>query len=555
MTLALTPRGVQARAGKARTLLLFCCCQLFFSLGFTHQAAAQLTACQKLKASDGTAGDMLGFSVSLGVDQAMVGAYYDDQRGPAAGSAYVYVRSGTSWAQQQKLTASDGVQDDYFGHGVAIGKGLAVAGAYGDDDRGASSGSVYVFARSGTIWAQQQKLTAGDGAPLDYFGQDISLQGQTLLVGVYRDDDKGKDSGSAISFSGACSNVAGSPCISASSCSSGHCVDGVCCDSACGKSATDCQGCSVKVGAAQDGKCGPLQANTSCRPATGACDVAEVCDGKTGACPADALRPSVHTCRQVAGNCDAAEACTGSSKDCPKDSFKPYTTICRAAADTCDKDEYCSGFSADCPKDAHRYNFFVCRQAAGECDKDELCTGNSVTCPVDTFKPNGTSCLGGAGSCAAGKCQLNPDGGILDQGVDSSGDAGLDAAPDAAPDITLDKALNDATDAAPDLALDVAPPPDLALDAPHADAAAPDSRPDAVSGREASAPPDRGQDQWIAREAGPADSVCSVGVEGSSPPAEEGCSCGLTGEPDQAPPLWLLMLLYLAASRRKRSPR
>ncbi|MCX7029384.1 MAG: FG-GAP repeat protein [Spirochaetes bacterium] len=51
----------------------------------------------KLLASDGAAGDCLGWSVSIDGDYAIVGAYEDDDKG----SAYIFVRSGTSWTQQE----------------------------------------------------------------------------------------------------------------------------------------------------------------------------------------------------------------------------------------------------------------------------------------------------------------------------------------------------------------------------------------------------------------------------------------------------------------------
>lgn len=197
---ALVPCIAHARAGKVRILAFLCCGQLFMAVGLPQNAAAQLTPCQKLLAADGNAGDLLGFSVSLGVDRALAGAYYDDHRGPAAGSAYVFSRSGTTWGQQQKLTASDGVKDDYFGRAVAIGPDLAVAGAYGDDDRGASSGSVYVFAQSGSTWAQQQKLTANDGDKGDLLGYSVSLKNRRILAGAHFDEDRGSSSGAAYVF-------------------------------------------------------------------------------------------------------------------------------------------------------------------------------------------------------------------------------------------------------------------------------------------------------------------------------------------------------------------
>ena len=50
------------------------------------------------------------------------------------GAAYVFTRSGTTWTEQQKLTASDGGANDFFGTSVAIDGDTAVAGAPGDDN-------------------------------------------------------------------------------------------------------------------------------------------------------------------------------------------------------------------------------------------------------------------------------------------------------------------------------------------------------------------------------------------------------------------------------------
>lgn len=63
----------------------------------------------QLTASDGAASDNFGISVAVSGDTAVVGAYLDDVGASGnQGSAYVFVRSGTSWSQQAQLTASDG---------------------------------------------------------------------------------------------------------------------------------------------------------------------------------------------------------------------------------------------------------------------------------------------------------------------------------------------------------------------------------------------------------------------------------------------------------------
>ncbi|HOR97207.1 MAG TPA: FG-GAP repeat protein [Kiritimatiellia bacterium] len=154
----------------------------------------------KLTADDGTALDYFGYSVALAGDTALVGAYQDDDKGDNSGSAYVFTRSGTTWTRQAKLTANDGSDSDWFGYSVAISGDTALVGAYGDDDKVSNSGSAYVFTRSGSVWTQQAKLTAADGAAGDCFGYSVALSGDTALVGAYQDDDKGSNSGSAYVF-------------------------------------------------------------------------------------------------------------------------------------------------------------------------------------------------------------------------------------------------------------------------------------------------------------------------------------------------------------------
>ncbi|MFN0277176.1 MAG: choice-of-anchor V domain-containing protein [Pyrinomonadaceae bacterium] len=156
---------------------------------------------QKLTASDGGTNDEFGDSVSISGDTVVVGAPFDDTAsGTNAGSAYVYTRSGTVWTEQQKLTASDAAADDLFGLSVALSGDTVVAGVYADDDVGFNSGSAWVFTRSGTVWSEQQKLTASDGAIGDDFGISVAISGETVVVGSSFDDNVGFSSGSAYVF-------------------------------------------------------------------------------------------------------------------------------------------------------------------------------------------------------------------------------------------------------------------------------------------------------------------------------------------------------------------
>jgi hypothetical protein len=155
---------------------------------------------QKILASDGNAGDFFGYSVSISGDYAIVGATYGNGNVIDSGSAYIFKRDGTNWVEQQKLTASDGAANDWFGYSVSIDGDYAIVGAYGDDDNGNASGSVYIFKWDGTNWVKHQKLLASDGDTNDQFGWSVSISGDYAIVGAIYDDDKGTNSGSAYIF-------------------------------------------------------------------------------------------------------------------------------------------------------------------------------------------------------------------------------------------------------------------------------------------------------------------------------------------------------------------
>jgi hypothetical protein len=93
----------------------------------------------------------------------------------------VFVRSGTVWSQQAELTAADGASGDSFGTSVAISGTTAMVGAPNKDS---STGAAYVFVRSGTAWPQQAKLTAADATAGDQFGYWVGISGTTAVVGA-----------------------------------------------------------------------------------------------------------------------------------------------------------------------------------------------------------------------------------------------------------------------------------------------------------------------------------------------------------------------------------
>jgi hypothetical protein len=139
-------------------------------------------------ASDGLVSDQLGGAVALAGDTAVAGAREDNFGANRNGKAYVFVRNGTTWTQQQKLTASDGSTLDAFGNSVAISHhtDTIAVGAVNDDEVTPNDrGSVYVFVRNGTTWSQQQRLIGSLGMTTGFtghFGTSVAVGRDTLTL-------------------------------------------------------------------------------------------------------------------------------------------------------------------------------------------------------------------------------------------------------------------------------------------------------------------------------------------------------------------------------------
>ena len=168
--------------------------------GWTQQAY--------LKASNTEAFDQFGASVAISGSTVVIGAPGEDSNATgvngdqvndnafAAGAAYVFVRSGTTWSQQAYLKASNTGTSDRFGVSVAIATNTVVIGASGEDsgangingdqvsNAALDSGAAYVFLRGGTVWSQQAYLKPSNTGAGDRFGSSVGIAGETVVVGA-----------------------------------------------------------------------------------------------------------------------------------------------------------------------------------------------------------------------------------------------------------------------------------------------------------------------------------------------------------------------------------
>jgi hypothetical protein len=161
---------------------------------------------QRLEADDAEAGDRFGIGIAAGQGRILVGAYLEDSACPEdpncnSGAAYVFEENGGRWVQTDKLLPSDTELFDHFGCFVSLDGDAALIGAYHDNDAATSSGAAYVYRYRSGAWIEEQKLIPFEAAENDRCGWRGSLSGNRAVIGAPGHDIGGNDdTGSAYLF-------------------------------------------------------------------------------------------------------------------------------------------------------------------------------------------------------------------------------------------------------------------------------------------------------------------------------------------------------------------
>lgn len=151
---------------------------LGLAAGVAFGVASIRTEDAKLTPSDAADLDRFGSAIAVSDDTVVVGAFGKDD---LAGAAYVFTRSGAAWTQQAKLTTAHPFGQRMFGVAVALDGDRAIVGIPGPT---VSAGSAEVFKRTGTAWAEEAELFSPDGAVYDRFGASVGISGDTAVIGA-----------------------------------------------------------------------------------------------------------------------------------------------------------------------------------------------------------------------------------------------------------------------------------------------------------------------------------------------------------------------------------
>jgi FG-GAP repeat len=138
----------------------------------------------KLSISNGYDDDTLGESVAISGDTIVTGAPWHQNQG----AAFIFHKPGTSWTDMTtataKLTPSDSYPQQQFGYSVAIAANTVICSTWADNTE---QGAAYLFKKTGAAWTDSQeseKLIADDAQDSDWLGAAIATDGKTVIAGA-----------------------------------------------------------------------------------------------------------------------------------------------------------------------------------------------------------------------------------------------------------------------------------------------------------------------------------------------------------------------------------
>ena len=147
-----------------------------------------------------------GFSISLssGAVYAAIGANKEVSGASGAGKVHIFKRTGTTWALEQTIPNETSEGNANFGHSVSIsGNGdTVVVGVPFEDIAAANQGIAYVYKRTGSTWALQDYLQNPTNELNSQYGYDVAISrdGTNILVGANLEDVAGIDQGQVYAY-------------------------------------------------------------------------------------------------------------------------------------------------------------------------------------------------------------------------------------------------------------------------------------------------------------------------------------------------------------------
>ena len=145
---------------------------------------AQVPDAQQLLPSTINEDQDFGYTVDVYGDVAVVGAFRDeDGILLETGAAFVYRYDGAQWVEEQKVEATDRGILNWFGWDVALSENTLLVSARNGDTFATNGGDVTVFRYASGTWMEETILTPSDLEIGDY-GFEVAIDGSVAAVGA-----------------------------------------------------------------------------------------------------------------------------------------------------------------------------------------------------------------------------------------------------------------------------------------------------------------------------------------------------------------------------------
>ena len=156
-------------------------------------------------------GDLLAVSAPMDASTAKgINGHQSGNDASWSGAVHVFRRTGSSWAPEAYIKASNAGARDKFGYGLALSGDTLVVGAHwessaarginGDqnNDDALGSGAVYVFRHTSASWVQEAYIKASNAGVRHFFGSKVALSGDTLAVGAHNERSNTRGASGAV---------------------------------------------------------------------------------------------------------------------------------------------------------------------------------------------------------------------------------------------------------------------------------------------------------------------------------------------------------------------
>jgi hypothetical protein len=136
---------------------------------------------QQFIPNPGSGRPQFGRDISLSSAWMAIGAPRNDSW---RGGVYMYHFDGESWKQHSFLSDPEGTEWDFFGAELDLNGNQLVVGAASDpQDTMPQGGAAFVYQFDGSNWLLQQKLQSPNPVARAQFGRSVSIDGRFILVG------------------------------------------------------------------------------------------------------------------------------------------------------------------------------------------------------------------------------------------------------------------------------------------------------------------------------------------------------------------------------------